>query len=168
MLSRRHVGGKPRSGAIWRPGFRWHFLEALTVQRVARGECLLRKLGIDLSVGVSERGDVAATHSLDKAFQALANPTRRAVIARLGEGPATVGELAEPFEMALPSFMQHLRHLEASGLTTSSKAGRVRTVRIRPSSIRRVARWLAEQRGIWEQRLDQLDDYLQTIEEQTK
>jgi len=108
---------------------------------------------------------VAAAESLDQAFHALANPTRRAVIARLGKGPATVSELAEPFDMALPSFVQHLRVLEASGLTTSKKKGRVRTVTIRPASIRRAARWLAQQRGIWEQRLDQLDDYLATIEE---
>ncbi len=109
---------------------------------------------------------MAAVKGLDRAFHALANPTRRAVVARLGDGPATVGELAAPFEMALPSFMQHLRVLEQSGLTSSHKRGRVRTVRLRPSSLRRAARWLAEQHGIWEQRLDQLDAYLETIEEQ--
>ncbi len=130
-----------------------------------RGERFSLNLGTYLSFKVYERSDMTTTQSLDKAFQALANPTRRAVVERLGEGPATVGELAEPFEMALPSFMQHLRVLEASGLTMSSKAGRVRTVRIRPCNIRRAARWLADQRGIWEQRLDQLDDYLSKIEE---
>lgn len=108
----------------------------------------------------------AAAQSLDQAFNALANPTRRAVIARLGKGPATVTELAEPFDMALPSFMQHLQVLETSGLVFSQKRGRVRTVRIRPANLRRAAMWLAKQRGIWEQRLDQLDTFLKTLEEQ--
>lgn len=108
---------------------------------------------------------MGAARDLDQAFHALANPTRRAVIERLGEGPATVGELHEPFDMSLPSFMQHLRVLEASGLTTSIKRGRVRTVRIRAANLRSAARWLAEQRGIWERRLDQLDEYLSTIED---
>ena len=107
----------------------------------------------------------AATQTLDQAFHALANPTRRAVIARLGRGPATVSELAEPFDMALPSFTQHLQVLEASGLVLSQKRGRVRTVRIRSTNLRRAARWLVEQRGIWEQRLDQLDAYVQTLED---
>lgn len=107
----------------------------------------------------------AAAQTLDHAFQALANPTRRAVLARLGQGPATVSELAEPFEMALPSFMQHLRVLEQSGLVSSRKRGRVRTVRIRPAKLERAAEWLLEQRGLWERRLDQLDTYLKTMEE---
>lgn len=99
------------------------------------------------------------------AFHALANPTRRAVVARLGKGPATVSELAEPFEMALPSFMQHLRVLEESGLVHSRKRGRVRTVRIRPANLRRAAQWLVEQRGVWQDRLDQLDAHLATMKE---
>ena len=84
---------------------------------------------------------------------------------RLGRGPATVSELAEPFDMALPSFMQHLRVLEDSGLVRSRKRGRVRTVRIRPANLRRTAHWLAEQRGIWEKRLDQLNAYVETLED---
>lgn len=108
----------------------------------------------------------ARAQTLDKAFQALANPTRRAVIERLGQGPATVSELARPFQMALPSFLQHLRVLEANGLIQSRKRGRVRTVRIRPNNLKRAASWLAEQREIWERRLDQLDDYVNTLEEE--
>lgn len=108
----------------------------------------------------------AAVESLDQAFHALANPTRRAVVARLGQGSASVSELAEPFEMALPSFMQHLQVLEASGLVRSTKRGRVRTVHLRPTNLRRAASWLAKQRGIWEQRLDQLDDYLLSLNKQ--
>jgi DNA-binding transcriptional ArsR family regulator len=107
----------------------------------------------------------AAAPTLDEAFHALANATRRAVVERLGKGPATVSELAEPFEMALPSFLQHLRVLETSGLVQSQKRGRVRTVRIRPTHLRRASVWLAKQRGIWEQRLDQLDDYVKTLDD---
>lgn len=106
----------------------------------------------------------AAAQVLDETFHALSNPTRRAVIGTLVDGPATVSELAAPFDMALPSFMQHLRVLEESGLVSSQKRGRVRTVRIRPAKLRRAAHWLVEQRGIWEQRLDQLDDYLVKME----
>lgn len=115
--------------------------------------------------GVILGGMSAIASTLDQAFHALANPTRRAVIARLGHGPATVSELAEPFDMALPSFVQHLRVLESSGLVSSTKRGRVRTVRIRPANLRRAATWLVEQRGIWQQRLDRLDDYLKTQED---
>lgn len=108
----------------------------------------------------------AAVQTLDQAFHALANPTRRSVIERLGQGSATVSELAEPFAMALPSFMQHLRVLETSGLIETQKRGRVRTVRIRPTNLRRAARWLVEQRGLWERRLDQLDAYLKTMKDE--
>jgi len=107
----------------------------------------------------------AAAENLDVAFRVLSNATRRAVVARLGKGPATVSELAEPFDVALPSFMQHLQVLEDSGLIRSHKRGRVRTVRIRPHQLRRAANWLAEQRSIWEQRLDQLDAYVMTLED---
>lgn len=99
----------------------------------------------------------AASATLDKAFHALANPTRRAIVERLGAGPGTVSDLAAPFDMALPSLLQHLRVLEEGGLVESSKEGRVRTVRLRPKELRRAADWLARQRSLWEQRLDQLD-----------
>ncbi|MCA8962301.1 MAG: helix-turn-helix transcriptional regulator [Planctomycetes bacterium] len=104
-----------------------------------------------------------AAQTLDMAFQALANATRRAVVARLGQGPATVSELAEPFDMALPSFMRHLRVLEDCGLVSTQKRGRVRTVKIRPKTLERAAGWLAEQRSTWERRLDQLDAYIETL-----
>lgn len=106
----------------------------------------------------------AISLKLDLAFQALANATRRAIVERLRHGPATVSELAEPFKMALPSFMQHLQVLETSGLIRSRKHGRVRTVHIRPAQLRHAAGWLAQQRSIWESRLDQLDAYLQDME----
>lgn len=106
----------------------------------------------------------ATTPKLDLAFHALANSTRRAVVERLRDGPATVSELAEPFKMALPSFMQHLRVLETSGLVRSRKQGRVRTVRIVPDQLRHASDWLEKQRSVWERRLDQLDAYVKEVE----
>jgi DNA-binding transcriptional ArsR family regulator len=90
-------------------------------------------------------------------------PTRRAVLKRLGRGPAPVSELAEPFDMALPSFMQHLRVLEECGLVRSRKKGRVRTCQLAPEPLRKVERWMVEQRTVWERRLDQLDEYLNEL-----
>jgi DNA-binding transcriptional ArsR family regulator len=105
---------------------------------------------------------------LDPVFRALADPTRRAVLERLGRGPAPVSELAQPFGMALPSFMQHLAVLEESGLVRSRKAGRIRTVRLVPQPLRKAERWLAEQRAVWERRLDQLDAYLEEMKEKRR
>ena len=102
---------------------------------------------------------------LDQVFQALADPTRRKVIERLVSGSASTSELAEPFEMALPSFTQHLAVLERAGLVTSTKQGRVRTYRLAPAALEVADGWLAEQRRLWEQRLDQLDDFLNTLKE---
>jgi DNA-binding transcriptional ArsR family regulator len=97
---------------------------------------------------------------LDGVFRALADPTRRAVVERLGRGPAAVGVLAGPFRMALPSFLQHLRVLEGCGLVTSRKKGRVRTYRIANHRFKAAQHWLDRQRVMWERRLDQLDAYL--------
>ena len=97
---------------------------------------------------------------LSRVFQALADPTRRAVLQRLAGGPAAMSELAEPFRMALPSFSQHLGVLEDCGLVRSSKEGRVRTYRLAPQSLRAAEGWLSRQRSLWTRRLDQLDDYL--------
>jgi DNA-binding transcriptional ArsR family regulator len=97
---------------------------------------------------------------LDGVFKALAHPTRRDVVRRLSLGPAAVSDLAEPFDMALPSFLQHLQVLETSGLVHSEKAGRVRTYRLTPKPLRAAEGWIGTQRTVWEKRLDQLDDYL--------
>jgi DNA-binding transcriptional ArsR family regulator len=104
---------------------------------------------------------------LDQVFQALADPTRRQVIERLVSGSASTSELAEPFEMALPSFLQHLGVLERAGLVTSTKSGRVRTYALAPAALVIADGWLAEQRRLWEQRLDQLDDLLAHLKEPT-
>ncbi|MCB9882102.1 MAG: helix-turn-helix transcriptional regulator [Planctomycetes bacterium] len=108
----------------------------------------------------------AAARLLDGAFHALSNVTRRAIVKRLGAGSATVSELAQPFDMALPSFLQHLRVLESSGLVTTRKQGRVRTVRLRTANLKRAVEWLAQQQALWERRLGQLDDYLRIMEDQ--
>ncbi|MCX8509965.1 MAG: metalloregulator ArsR/SmtB family transcription factor [Rhodobacteraceae bacterium] len=97
---------------------------------------------------------------LDILFQAFGDPTRRAILERLARGPATVSELASPFEMALPSLMAHVSRLEEAGLVTSAKTGRVRTVTLVPGAFTPVRSWLDEQRAIWEGRLDRLDDYV--------
>lgn len=103
---------------------------------------------------------------LDPTFQALADPTRRRVIERLSLGPATVSELAEPFDMALPSFLQHLKVLEQGGLVQSEKVGRVRTYRLVPERIRYAGSWLGDQLRVWERRLDQLDGFLHQLSEE--
>ena len=97
---------------------------------------------------------------VDQVFKALADPTRRQVIVRLVSGPASTSELAEPFDMALPSFTQHLTVLEGAGLVTSDKHGRTRTYRLAPLGLDAAEGWLADQRRIWQQRLDQLDQFL--------
>lgn len=103
------------------------------------------------------------THSIDATFHALSDPTRRAVLSQLANGPATVTELAEPFEMALPSFLQHLKVLEQSGLVRSEKQGRVRTCEFTPEPLEEIQGWIAEQKAIWEARLDRLEAYLETL-----
>jgi DNA-binding transcriptional ArsR family regulator len=102
---------------------------------------------------------------LDQVFRALADPTRRAVLERLGAGPAAMSELARPFTMALPSFAQHLDALERCGLVRSRKTGRVRTYRLAPRPLKQAEGWLARPRALWERRLDQLDDYLVHLKE---
>jgi DNA-binding transcriptional ArsR family regulator len=100
---------------------------------------------------------------LDGAFQALADPTRRAMVERLAQGPATVSELKRPLVMSLPAVMQHLAVLETSGLVVSQKSGRVRTCRINPAALAEAERWIAERRLEWERRLDRLGEYLKTL-----
>jgi DNA-binding transcriptional ArsR family regulator len=104
---------------------------------------------------------------LNRVFQALSDPTRRAVLERLISGPARMSELAQPFNMALPSFSQHLDVLENCGLVRSRKVGRVRTYQLAPQPLQVAEQWIAEQRAIWEARLEQLDDYLLNLKEKT-
>jgi len=106
---------------------------------------------------------------LNVVFQALADPTRRAVLGRLGEGPVSISELARPFDMALPSFMKHIRVLEGGGLIRTRKAGRVRTCALEKASLAAAESWLAAQRALWEARTDRLEQFVtQTPREEPK
>jgi DNA-binding transcriptional ArsR family regulator len=97
---------------------------------------------------------------LDGIFQALADPTRRAVLGQLGKGPASISELAKPFDMALPSFMKHIHFLEESGWIRTRKQGRVRTCAIEKKPFATVETWLSEQRALWEGRTDRLEQFV--------
>jgi DNA-binding transcriptional ArsR family regulator len=101
--------------------------------------------------------------ALDLAFQALADPTRRAMVERLSRGPASVSELARPIDMSLPAVMQHLAVLESSGLVRSQKVGRVRTCRVEPAALSLAEQWINQRRIEWEHRLDRLGEYLETL-----
>jgi len=101
----------------------------------------------------------------DDVFYALSNSTRRKVLEQLSVGPATVSELAAPFDMKLPSFVQHLSVLEQSRLVKSKKRGRVRTYEIVPERFKVAEDWLSEQRQLWEARLDRFDKYVTQLKE---
>ena len=100
------------------------------------------------------------SQELDGAFHALSDATRRRMIDRLSHGPASVSELAQPFDMALPSVVKHLAVLETGGLVTSQKTGRVRTYRIAPEGIAAVESWLLVRKAPWNAQFDRLDQYL--------
>jgi DNA-binding transcriptional ArsR family regulator len=104
---------------------------------------------------------------LDGIFQALADPTRRAVLERLGRGPAAVSDLARPFDMALPSFMKHIQLLEGSGLIRTRKQGRVRMCALEKQRLATLDNWLDAQRRTWEGRTDRLEEFVTRTEGQT-
>jgi DNA-binding transcriptional ArsR family regulator len=106
--------------------------------------------------------------ALNRVFQALADPTRRAVLERLSSGPAPMSELAQPFRMALPSFSQHLDVLENCGLVRSRKKGRVRTYQLAPKPLKAAESWMVDQRAIWETRINQLENYLNDLRDQPR
>lgn len=101
--------------------------------------------------------------ALNRAFQALADPVRRGMLARLSQGPASVSELARPLTISFPAVLQHLHALEASGLVTSEKKGRVRTVRLEPQALSFAESWIAERRSEWEARHDRFENYVATL-----
>jgi DNA-binding transcriptional ArsR family regulator len=101
----------------------------------------------------------------DAVFDALSNATRRKVLEQLSRGPATVSELAAPFDMKLPSFVQHLSVLEQSRLVKSKKRGRVRTYEIVPERFKVAEDWLTARRQLWEARLDRFDRYVKQLKE---
>ena len=101
--------------------------------------------------------------NLDRVFHSLSDSTRRAVIAQLANGPASIGDLAQRHRMALPSFMKHIRVLEECELVASRKAGRIRVCELRPDALAAAQGWLEHERRIWEARLDQLDAFVETL-----
>ena len=103
---------------------------------------------------------------VDGIFRALVDPTRRNVLERLSARPSSVSELAAPYKMALPSFVEHLKVLESTGLVRSKKTGRVRTYELAPERLQIAQDWLGRQRSIWEQRLDRLDAYLLSMKKE--
>jgi DNA-binding transcriptional ArsR family regulator len=100
---------------------------------------------------------------LDGVFHSLSDATRRAVIAQLANGPASIGDLAQRHHMALPSFMKHFRVLEASEIVTSRKVGRVRMCELRPAALKAAQGWLESERRVWEARLNQLDSFVEAL-----
>jgi DNA-binding transcriptional ArsR family regulator len=104
-----------------------------------------------------------AKDQLSLTFAALADPTRRAMLARLAKGECSVGELAEPFDMTMAAVSKHLQVLERAGLVAKGREAQWRPCRIRPQPIREVAEWAERYRTMWEQRLDRIDDYLNEL-----
>ncbi|CAB3712767.1 hypothetical protein LMG24076_04100 [Trinickia soli] len=120
-------------------------------------------------IGGARQGSAVPDPAMvDRVFRALSDPTRRGVLERLSVRPASVSDLAAPFEMALPSFIGHLKVLEESGLVRSYKSGRVRTYELAPEQIKLAEDWLGQQRQLWERRLDRLDHYLMKMKEEHK
>jgi DNA-binding transcriptional ArsR family regulator len=101
--------------------------------------------------------------ALDLVFGALSDPTRRAIVMRLSRQPASVSELSEPFSMAMPTLLQHIRILETSGLVETEKIGRVRTCTLRVEAMTATEQWLATQRAAWERRLDRMEAYVNKL-----
>ena len=109
-----------------------------------------------------------STDALSATFAALADPTRRAILARLASGETSVSQLAAPFEISLPAVSKHLKVLERAGLIARGRDAQMRPCRIEPNALRNVDDWLEEYRRLWEQRLDRLDNYLKTLQSQQK
>jgi DNA-binding transcriptional ArsR family regulator len=108
------------------------------------------------------------TDELSSTFAALADPTRRAILARLADGEATVNELAEPFHLKLPTVSKHLKVLQRAGLVTQSRKAQWRPCRLEPAPLKDVADWVERYRRIWDERLNQLDAYLTELQEKEK
>ena len=110
----------------------------------------------------------SADNRLDLTFAALANSTRRAILARLAKGEATVNELAEPFKMSLPAISKHIKVLERAGLITQGQKAQYRPCTIDPKPLREVAKWTEQYRPIWDERFDQMDDYISQLNSKEK
>jgi DNA-binding transcriptional ArsR family regulator len=105
---------------------------------------------------------------LDETFAALANSTRRAILARLADGAATVNELAEPFDMKLPAISKHIKVLERAGLVVRGRQAQYRPCALDPGPLKDISRWAEHYRPIWESRFDRMDDYLDQLRNQSR
>jgi DNA-binding transcriptional ArsR family regulator len=105
---------------------------------------------------------------LDETFAALANPTRRAILARLAQGEANVNELAEPFELTLPAISKHIKVLERAGLVMRGQRAQYRPCALDPAPLQQVSTWAEQYRPVWEGRLDRLDDYISQLQQQPR
>jgi DNA-binding transcriptional ArsR family regulator len=110
----------------------------------------------------------AAPENLDRVFTALADPTRRAILARLTLGEATVNELVAPFDLRQPTISKHLKVLEAAGLVARGRAAQFRPVRLNAAPLAGAARWIGDYRRFWEESLDQLGDYVKQLQRKEK
>ena len=110
----------------------------------------------------------AAPENLDRVFTALADPTRRAILARLTLGEATVNELVAPFDLRQPTISKHLKVLEAAGLVSRGRAAQFRPVRLNAAPLAGAARWIGDYRRFWEESLDQLGDYVKQLQRKEK
>jgi DNA-binding transcriptional ArsR family regulator len=113
-------------------------------------------------------GRAPRTDALSTTFAALSDPTRRAILARLAGGQATVAELSAPFDMTPPAVTKHLKVLQRAGLIVQGRQRQWRPCRIQPAPLKEAARWVDQYRQLWEQRLDRLDDYLRKLQQQEK
>jgi DNA-binding transcriptional ArsR family regulator len=111
---------------------------------------------------------VAMPDPLSETFSALADPTRRAMVARLSKGEASVQELAKPFKMSLPAISKHLKVLEKSGLIERGRVAQSRPCRLKTEPIKEAVEWMEHYRKLWEERLDRLDDYLKQLQQKEK
>ncbi|WP_394827796.1 ArsR/SmtB family transcription factor [Pendulispora albinea] len=111
---------------------------------------------------------VPATSELDRVFAALADPTRRAILARLATGEATVNELVAPFELSQPTISKHLKVLERAGLVSRGRDAQFRPVRLNAAPLEGAARWIGDYRRCWEESLDQLAVYVKELQQQQK
>ncbi len=102
--------------------------------------------------------------SLSRTFAALADPTRRAILARLAQGEATVNELAEPFDLSLPAISRHLKVLERARLITRSREAQWRPAKLDPEALREASEWIDKYREFWEERFDRLDAYMKSLQ----
>jgi DNA-binding transcriptional ArsR family regulator len=106
-------------------------------------------------------------HSLDRVFHALSDPTRRKMIDRLARAPASVSDLAAPLDMTLAAVVQHVQVLEACGIVTTAKVGRVRMCRVEPSALSAAESWFSQRRALWEQNFDRLEEVLREMPTET-